>query len=43
MEIFQKLNDILNNVKSSEVAVKKVTFRKSIPESRVGKCGGNLQ
>jgi hypothetical protein len=43
METLQKLNDILNNVKSSEVAVKKVTFSESIPESRVGKRGGNLQ
>ncbi len=43
MEIFQKLNDILNNVKSSEVAVKKVPFSESIPESRVGNCRGNVQ
>ncbi len=43
METLQKSNDILNNVKSSQVAVKKVTFSKSIPESRIGKCGGDMQ
>jgi hypothetical protein len=43
METLQKLNDILNNVKSSEVAAKKVTFSESIPEPRVGKRGGDMQ
>ncbi len=43
MEVLQKLNDSLNNVKSSEVAVKKVTFSESIHEPRVSGCRGDMQ
>jgi hypothetical protein len=43
MEVLQKLNINLNNVKSSEVAVKKVTFSESTQEPRVSGCRGNMQ
>jgi hypothetical protein len=43
MEVLQKLNDNLNNVKSSKVAVKKVTFSESTQEPRVSGRGGNMQ
>ncbi len=43
MEVLQKFNDNLNNVKSSEVAVKKVSFSESIQEPRVNGRGGNVQ
>ncbi len=41
--MLQKLNDNLNNMKSSEVTVKKVTFSESIQESRVSGRRGNMQ
>ncbi len=43
MEVLQKLNDNLSNVKSSEVAVKKDTFSESAQEPRVSGRGGNMQ
>jgi hypothetical protein len=43
MEALQRLNDILNNVKSREVEKKQVTFKDPIPEPRVGRSGGDIQ
>ena len=43
METLKKLNDILNNVKTSKIVTKKVTFSESIPEPRVVKPGTDTQ
>jgi hypothetical protein len=44
LAVIQKMNDILTNTTSKPVELKKtVTFRDPIPESRVGRSGGNMQ
>ena len=43
METLKKLNNILNNVKTSKIVTKKVTFSESIPEPRVVKPGVDTQ
>jgi hypothetical protein len=43
MEALQRLNNILNNIKSREVEKKQVTFKDPIPEPRVGRSGGDIQ
>ena len=43
METLKKLNDILNNMKTSKIVTKKVTFSESIPEPRVVKPGTDTQ